>query len=274
VRVTVPAAAAPTTIVSAPTPLSFRLDTTGSAKYTRRLVSGVAGRPKTVSIASGGQTSTFTVLLMNGAEKDETGWTATQFKADSTNSIAGKFSWSTIGIGELRSPIVTMPADVDTVSVMFWNRYDGRASFSPVLRVQGAAPAWYPERVTVGGVKGKKLVLDFVPSGLSWNIDEIAIVAHTGTVTAPVAGANVLKPSENPVRRGTVYFTWPFSSPTGDIEAYDFSGHRVWKTTVATGGIVPWDIAAAGLPNGVYVVVARSAGQTLRLKLFVVRDGR
>jgi hypothetical protein len=254
-------------------------------------VSGVAGRPKTVSIASGGQTSTFTVLLMNGAEKDETGWTATQFKADSTNSIAGKFSWSTIGIGELRSPIVTMPADVDTVSVMFWNRYDGSgyteapygrlllsadggASFSPVLRVQGAAPAWYPERVTVGGVKGKKLVLDFVPSGLSWNIDEIAIVAHTGTVTAPVAGANVLKPSENPVRRGTVYFTWPFSSPTGDIEAYDFSGHRVWKTTVATGGIVPWDIAAAGLPNGVYVVVARSAGQTLRLKLFVVRDGR
>jgi hypothetical protein len=43
---------------------------------------------------------------------------------------------------------------------------------------------------------------------------------------------------------------------------------------VTNGGIIGWDIAAAGLPNGVYVVVARSGGKTVRLKLFVVRDGR
>jgi hypothetical protein len=140
--------------------------------------------------------------------------------------------------------------------------------------VQGAAPVWYPERATVGGVKGKKVVVAFVPSGMNWNLDEIALVAHTATVTVPIGNGTVLKPSENPVRRGTVYFTWPFGTPTGDLQAFDFSGHSVWKTTVTNGGIIGWDIAAALLPNGVYVVVARSGGKTVRLKLFVVRDGR
>lgn len=291
IRLTVPSAAAAVTTISAPTPISFRLDTTVSGKYTRRLIGGAAGRPKTVTVTSGGWTSTFTLLLANGAEKDETGWTPTGFTVDSTSAVAGKYSWTTIGNGELKSPVVTMPADVDTLSLMFWNKYDGSGysetpygrvlmstdggtSFSPVLRVQGAAPAWYPEHVTVGGVKGKKVMFDFVPSGLTWNLDEIAVVAHTSTVSLPATTGLALRPSENPVRHGTVYFTWPFSTPSGDLQAYDFSGHVVWKTTVVNGGVIPWDIAVAGLPNGVYVVVARSGGQTVRLKLFVVRDGR
>ncbi len=291
IRLTVPSAAAAVTTISAPTPISFRLDTTVSGKYTRRLIGGAAGRPKTVTVTSGGSTSTFTLLLANGAEKDETGWTPTGFTIDSTSAVAGKYSWTTIGNGELKSPVVTMPADVDTLSLMFWNKYDGSGysetpygrvlmstdggtSFSPVLRVQGAAPVWYPEHVTVGGVKGKKIMFDFVPSGLTWNLDEIAVVAHTSTVSLPATTGLALRPSENPVRRGTVYFTWPFSTSSGDLQAYDFSGHAVWKTTVVNGGVIPWDIAVAGLPNGVYVVVARSGGQTVRLKLFVVRDGR
>ena len=290
-RLTVPSADAPTTTLSAPTPLSFRLDSTAGGKYTRRLIAGAGGRPSVVTVASGGFTSTFSVLLANGAEKDETGWTATRFTVDSSTAVAGKYSWATTGAGDLKSPVITMPADVDTLSIMFWNRYDGSgysenpfgrvllssdggATFTPVLRVQGAAPVWYPERVTVGGVKGKKVVVDFVPNGLLWHVDEIAVVAHTGTIVVPVGTGTVLKPSENPVRRGMVYFTWPFATPSGDLQAFDFSGHSVWKTTVTNGGMIGWDIAAAGLPNGVYVVVARSGGKTVRLKLFVVRDGR
>lgn len=291
IRVTVPSAAAPTTTLSAPTPLSFRLDTTAGGKYTRRLIASAGGRPKVLTVASGGFTSTFSVLLANGAEKDEAGWTATRFTVDSSSVVAGKYSWTTTGAGDLKSPVITMPADVDTVSIMFWNKYDGSgfsenpygrvllssdggATFVPVLRVQGAAPVWYPERATVGGVKGKKLVVEFAPNGLNWNLDEIAVVAHTATVAVPVGNGTVLKPSENPVRRGIVYFTWPFATPAGDLQAFEFSGHAVWKTTVTNGGIIGWDIAAAGLPNGVYVVVARSGGKTVRLKLFVVRDGR
>jgi hypothetical protein len=291
VRVTVPSAAAPTTTLSAPTALSFRLDTTAGGKYTRRLIASAGARPKVLTVASSGLTSTFSVLLANGAETSETGWTATHFAIDSSSVVAGKYSWLTTGTGDLKSPVISMPADVDTLSIVFWTKYDGSgysenpygrvllstdagATFTPVLRVQGAAPAWYPERVTVGGVKGKKVMVDFAPSGLSWNLDEIAIVAHTATIAVPTGSESVLKPSENPVRHGTVYFTWPFGTPAGNLQAFDFSGHTVWKTTVTNGGIIGWDIAAAGLPNGVYVVVARSGGKTVRLKLFVVRDGR
>jgi hypothetical protein len=52
------------------------------------------------------------------------------------------------------------------------------------------------------------------------------------------------------------------------------TGRLLWKASVTDGGPVKWDLAAAGLPNGVYVVIARSAGKTQRLKLFVTRDGR
>ncbi len=183
-----------------------------------------------------------------------------------------------------------MPADADTVSLVFWTRYSGSgyvqepsavvlmsadagSTFQPVLRLQGFAPTWYPENVTIGGVKGKQLVFQFASNTMPWNLDEIAVVSHGAVTTAPVTGAVALVPSENPVRHGAVYFAWPFTTPTGDIQAFDFSGRRVWKAPVTVGGNVKWDLKAAALPNGVYVVIARSGGQAMRLKLYVVRDG-
>jgi hypothetical protein len=230
------------------------------------------------------------VLEMNGAERGETGWTATGFRLDSSFTIAGKFSWFSPGAGDLRSPVVRVPADVDTVSLVFWTRYlgsgfdqnpygqvlaatDGGTSFLPVLRVQGSAPTFYPERVTLGGVKGKQLVFDFVPSGLPWNLDEIAIVAHRGVTATPASNVIALRPSENPVHRGIVFFAWPFDGPDGTIQAFDFTGRLIWKATVANRATSQWDLAAARVPNGVYVVIARSGAQSLRLKLYVVRDG-
>ena len=291
VRVTVPAAAASgATIRAGSATVPFRIDSAAGGRYTRRLATLPGSRPPTVSVSAGGQTASFSVLAYQGAERTETGWTATQFRLDSAVFLAGRYSWFSGGVGDLRSPVVRVPADADTVSLLFWTRYagsgfeqtpfaqlllstDAGATFQPVLRLQGWAPAWYPERVTVGGVRNRQLVFDFASAGLPWHLDEVAIVTHGSVTTATAADQIALRPSENPVRRGVVYFTWPFATPDGDIQAFDFTGRLLWKATVANGATASWDLRAAGVPNGVYVVVARSGGKTVRLKLYVVRDG-
>jgi hypothetical protein len=247
-------------------------------------------RPRSLSVTAGGITTSYSVLEINGAERSDVGWTASQFRLDSTFFVAGSYSWLSTGAGNLRSPVLRVGADVDTVSLLFRTRYDGSgfdetpfarvllstdagSTFQPVLRLQGFAPAWYPEGVTVGGVRGRQIVFDFVSSGLTWNLDEIAIVAHGPASTSSATGVLALRPSENPVHHSSVSFAWPFSTPSGDLQAFDFSGHRVWVSAVTSGGTVSWDLRSAGVPNGVYVVVARSAGRAVRLKLYVVRDG-
>lgn len=290
IRVTVPASAAPGASISAPAPVSFHIDSASGGHYLRRLVTSIASRPHSLSVTAGGVSTTFSVAEINGAESSEIGWTATQFTLDSSRFVAGKYSWYSAGTGDLRSPVVRVPADADTVSLLFWTQYagsgfdenpfarvmlssDAGATFQPVMRLQGAAPVWYPEGVTIGGVKGKQLVFDFVPSGLPWNLDEIAIVVHGVSSAATATGALALRPSENPVHRSVVYFPWPLSAATGDIQVFDISGRLIWKTAVTHGGTVSWDLRAAAVPNGVYVVVARGGGQTVRLKLYVVRGG-
>jgi hypothetical protein len=290
IQVTLPAAAAPGASIASPNPLSFRIDSLDAGKYTRRLVATPPARPATVSVSAGGQTANFSVLGINGAELAETGWTANQFVRDSSFVVAGKYSWYTPSGGDLKSPVIAVPADADTVSLVFWTRYagsgftefpygdvnvsiDGGATFQRVMRLEGFAPLFYPEQVTIGGVKGKQVVFDFVPNGLPWNLDEIAVVSHGAVTNTVVSTAKVLRPSENPVHHNIVYFPWPFANATGDIMAYDFSGRLVWKTGVTAGGNVPWDLNSGRVANGVYVVIARSGTQTLRLKLFVVRNG-
>ena len=290
VRATVPSADAPGATLLAPDRLGFRIDSAAGGRYTRRLISAASSRPRTVSVVVAGRASNFTVLDINGAERADTGWTGSGFRRDSLFVRAGKYSWFSDGGGELRSPVVRMPSDADTVSLVFWTRYlgsgftdmlhgfvmaslDGGASFRPVLRLQGAAPLWYPERVTIGGVKGKQLVFAFTPVTMAWGLDEIAVVAHMAGSDARPADLLAFRPSENPVRRRVVYFSWPFAAADGDLQVFDFSGHLVWKTTVENRLPPPWDLGAAHLPNGVYVAVARSSGRTVRLKLYVARDG-
>jgi Zinc carboxypeptidase len=289
IQATVPAAMASSASISSPNPLSFRVDSLAAGKYTRRIVAA-AVRPTALSIGAGGQTANFSVLGINGAELTETGWTATQFIHDSTFAMVGKYSWYTSGGGDLKSPAINVPTDADTVSLVFWTRYggsgftelpfgdvnlsvDGGASFQRVMRLEGFAPIFYPEQVTIGGVKGKHLVFDFVPNGLPWSLDEIAVVSHGAVTSSTTAASGVLIPSENPVHHNVVYFPWPFVNATGDILAYDFSGRLVWKASVTAAGNVAWDLNAGHVANGVYVVIARSGSKTLRLKLFVVRNG-
>ena len=290
VRVTVPATTAPNAKLFANAELGFRIDSTSGGRYTRRLISTQGSRPSTFSVSAGGQTSNFSVLEINGAERSEVGWTSTGFQLDSSFMVAGKYSWFSTANGDLRSPVVRVPADVDTVSLVFWTRYsgsgfdqnpyaqvlastDGGANFQPVLRLQGSAPAWYPDRATVAGVKNKQVVFRFVNSGMPWNLDEIAIVAHRPASATATAGPIALRPSENPAHRSIVSFPWPFSTPDGSLRAYDFSGRLVWRSTVTNRATAHWDLAAARVANGVYVVIARAGLQTARLKLFVLRDG-
>jgi hypothetical protein len=290
IQVTVPAASASGASIASPNPLSFRVDTTGGGRYTRRLVAATTARPTSLTVGAGGQTASFNVLAINGAEFSDPGWTASRFVRDSTFAMAGKYSWFSSSGGDLKSPVIAVPAGTDTVSLVFWTRYagsgwtelpygdvnlslDGGTTFQRVMRLEGFAPLFYPEQVTIGGVRGKNVVFDFVPNGLPWNLDEIAVVAHGAVTSTPTSSTEVLRPSENPVHHSVVYFPWPFGAATGDIQAYDFSGRLVWKTSVTAAGNVPWDLNAGRVANGVYLVIARSGAKTLRLKLFVVRNG-
>src|SRR6185437_9330543 len=82
-------------------------------------------RPTSLSITSGGQTANFSVLAINGAETADAAWTANQFTRDSSFAMAGKYSWFSSGGGDLKSPVITVPTDADTVSLVFWTRYAG-----------------------------------------------------------------------------------------------------------------------------------------------------
>ena len=213
-------------------------------------------RPGTFSVSAGGQTATFTVLGINGAELTETGWTATQFTRDSLFIESGKYSWYTASGGDLKSPVIAVPADADTISVVFWTRYsgsgftelpygdvnlsiDGGVSFQRIMRLEGYAPIFYPEQVTVGGVKAKAARRGFRSKRAAVeDLDEIAIVSHGKVTNTVVSTANVLRPSENPVHHNVVYVPWPCGSATGDVQAYDFSGRLVWKASVTAGGNV------------------------------------
>jgi hypothetical protein len=187
--------------------------------------------------------------------------------------------------------VISVPAGVDSVSVLFWTRYLGNA-FDPTLHsevrvstdsgatwtlagvLEGNAPTYYPERVDVVGVAGRSLLVEF-DAGFSaatqtWWLDEIAVVAHGATQVAQ--RPRVLLPSANPVRGDAVRFAWPFTAEGGDLRVYDFAGRLVWRTTVTSGvETVSWPIAERGVRNGVYLVVAHAGSERVRLKLFVVR---
>jgi hypothetical protein len=193
-------------------------------------------------------------------------------------------------VGRLRSPLIHVPANIDTVSVLFWTRYlgngfsmdprgevrlsvDSGASWVTVGLVSGRGPVWYPERVVMTGLAGRAIVIEFVSQFFSaqsgWWLDEILVTAHGAATVVQADGE--LRPSTNPVRSNVVHLTWPFADGSGDIRVFDFAGRLVWATPVQGGATtVIWDIASV-IRNGVYVAVARSEGRIRRLKLFIAR---
>jgi hypothetical protein len=286
VRAVVPAASTP--VITAGAPLALRPDTISHGTFQRRWISDTITRFPRISVRAGSVEAGFTVLAIGGAEPTDTGWVATGMSPTQPGFV-GRFQWSGNN-GYVRSPAVTMPQTSDTASVVFWTRYDGSgfssaphgeirmsidgsAEWVRVGAVAGGAEQYYPERVVVGGVRGRTLRFEFAsPDRLPWWLDEIAIVAHSAPTI--VAEGAALRPSANPVRTDVVYFNWPFGSAGGELAAYDFAGHLAWRSNVAGGTqTVTWDLGRGGLANGVYVVVASAGGNTRRFKLFVLRPG-
>lgn len=287
IRVTVPTAAAPTAAFTLSTPTTFRIDSTAGGRYRLRLVTAPVGRPTAFTISVGGAKASFRTLAVSGAESSDAPWSPQGFARDSGFARAGAWSW--LGtLATLTSPPITVPADADTVSLVYWNSHFGNG-FSPnpsgkielssdngqtwttISVTRGSAPAWVTDGVTVGGVRGKALTFRFSAQGMPWRLDEIAVVAHGPVSGGPVAAATSVRPSENPVRAASVRFAWPFDTDAGDLIVYDFSGREVWRRSVTAGETQTWDVAALGVSNGVYIVVARAGPKMSRLKLFVAR---
>ena len=308
-RVRVPAAAAPTADLRAGgAAVSFRQDTVAAGRYTRRLVSdSLVRRPSRVTVRAGALAASFELLVASGAEAGEGGWTANAFADSLTAAPAGARAWVSARHGTLRSPVVQVPAAVDTVSVLFWTRYRGDpfAPAPPLERdstphgelrvsrdggltwtvegvVRGDAPVYYTEQVTVAGVAGRAVQVEFAAVELPWTLDEIALVAHRGAADVPPpAAALAVLPSENPVRGARVTFSLPSAAADGlDLRVYDFAGRVVWQTaSFRPAGDRPDELRATwevgrDVANGVYVVVARGGGRTARQKLFLTRDAQ
>ena len=287
IRVTLPAADASGAAMSAGGPVTFHIDSTAGGRYTRRIVAALASRPAAFAVTANGASASFRVLLAAGAETAEPAWTLAGFALDSVLTRSGKFSWFGT-TGSLRTPAVAVPADIDTVSLVYWTMHsgsgftaepsgrvevtsDGGSTWTDIGVQRGFAPVWYTDRVTIGGVRGKSLAFRFTALGMPWRIDEVALVGHGSVTNATVSAATQLRPSENPVRGSSVRFVWPFGNASGEISVFDFTGREVWRRLVPSGESVIWEVQAAGIANGAYVAVAKSGSNISRLKLFIAR---
>jgi hypothetical protein len=265
--------------------LPFVVDSSAHGAFTKWLISStLSARPSTVSVESAGLRAAFASLAVSGAEAGESGWVAAGFATD-TGAVAGTRRWTSVN-GTLRSPIVRVGVEADTLSVLFWNRLfgassahqargevrvsrDSGATWQVAEKFIGAANAYYPERVTVSGVRGKPVQVEFAAVGVRWDLDEIALVSHTDT---RFILAQAIAVSANPVRGSDVYLTWPFAATAGDFIVYDFAGREVWRTAVAANAPpVRWNVAQSRPANGVYVVVARAGNQVARQQLLILR---
>ncbi len=280
-------------LTAAGQPVSVGVDSASGGRYARRLISqgSAAFRPATISVASGADRMTWTLVAAAGAEPSDTAWTLTGFGLDSAQRYAGRAAYRSTGPSEMRSTVFAMPPGLDTLSLTFWTRYSGDGfketpfglvrvsvdsgrTWDVVLRLSGGAVSWYPEDVRVGGVRGKTVMLSFLSSNLPWWLDEVAVYAN-GTPAGGVGGEppTRLLPSANPVRGNSVTFTWPFATRGGRLAVYDFSGRLVWQRDVPSGAEdVTWELGTSRVPNGAYLVLAESGALRARLRLFVARE--
>ncbi|MHB1069951.1 MAG: M14 family metallopeptidase [Gemmatimonadaceae bacterium] len=281
-------------LTAAGQPVAVGVDSASGGRYTRRLISqgSAAFRPATISVASGAEQVTWTLVAAAGAEPGDTAWKLTGFALDSAQRYSGRASYRNTGTGEMRSPAFSGPAELDTLSLTFWTRYNGDGyketpfglvrvsvdsgrTWDVVMRLSGGAVTWYPEDVRIGGVRGKKVMLSFLSSNMPWWLDEVAVFANGAPVVAGGSGEppTRLLPSANPVRGNSVTFTWPFAAKSGRVSVYDLSGRLVWHGDVAGGAEdVTWELGASRVPNGAYLVLAESGALRARLRLFVARE--
>ncbi|MEP6689919.1 MAG: M14 family metallopeptidase, partial [Gemmatimonadaceae bacterium] len=124
IRVRVPSGTAPTAVIAAGgTTIPAAVDRSSGGVSTARLIATTGPRPSVVTVTTGSLSKTYTLLSASGAEAGESEWIAESVGTD-TERVAGARAWVT-GEGTLRSPSIQVPANADSVSVLFWTKYLG-----------------------------------------------------------------------------------------------------------------------------------------------------
>lgn len=231
------------------------------------------------------------LITLSGAEQLDPAWRG--WWRDTTR-VAGQYSWYTAGTNDtLTSPSVDLRGR-SAVWLQFWTRHYG-STFSPEQRgiVQfspdsgrtwsdvavtvGEGSNWYPVRVDLpqaADAPGARV--RFISRNFTWWIDAVGFASDISTSFVQMQAASPMEFSENPVRNDQVVISWPAPAPAADanLEAYAFTGERIFNTTIAApSNEYVWDLTLGTkrVVNGAYIIVVDVGGQRYRRRLFVDR---
>jgi hypothetical protein len=283
-RLVAPPGAPPIVTVAGPVAGTLQLtsDSADRGSIAWRWRAALGGDVAGARLATGGGLET-RIVYADGAERDST-WTG--WIRDTTGSKEGAFHW--IGAADtLRSPDIAIHG-VTAPRLAFWvshqgslflpERYatvdlstDGGASWTNLLRLEGAAPVWYPVSVDLPAVPTVRIRI--AAHEMPLRVDAVHVF---GTATAAFAiAAGELGLSENPVRSGRVFLTWDPGSGDARVSVFTFTGLLVYRATVpGAAGQAVWDLTdldGRAVANGAYAVTLEVGDQVLRRRLFVAR---
>jgi len=287
-RLLAPAGATPTPAViegGGTRPLALVADSLDRGTFAWRWVGALDASPVGLRVDAGLGTRRSEIVYAHGAETD-TDWTG--WIRESGAAREGEWAW--VGTDDtLRSPVISL-AGVTRPRLAFWVRHDGSlflparhaavevstddgASWTPMLRLEGAAGAWYP--VSAPLPEAPRVRLRLVASDMTTRVDALHVFGDLASPDITVA-AGELGVSENPVRSSRVFFTWQPGTGEGRLSVFTLAGLLVYRAGVAVSdGLVAWDLSDLdGRPvrNGAYAVVLEQGSEILRKRLFVARS--
>jgi len=230
-----------------------------------------------------GTTAVTRIVYADGAEQ-ERGWTG--WARETSGSLEGGGHWRS-GTDTLRSPDIAL-GGVGAPRLAFWARHegslflperyasveastDGGMTWTDLVRLEGAAPVWYPVSASLPDAPAVRL--RFITRDMPVRIDAVHVFG-SGEASFTVA-AGELGVSENPVRTGRVFVTWDAGAGDARLSVFTLTGLLIYRATVpGASGQAVWDLTDTdGRPvaNGAYAVILELGGQVLRRRLFVAR---
>lgn len=263
--------------------LVLEADSTDRSPAVWRWRGTLAGDVAGARVSLSGEATDTRIAFADGAERsgDWQGWVR-----DTAASLEGRWHWRS-GADTLRSPDIAL-SGVGDARVAFWARHegslffpdryatvdvstDGGATWTGLLRIEGAAPVWYPLSARLPDAPTVRL--RFATHDMPIRIDAVHVFGTgTGLVTT---AAGEIGLSENPVRSGRVFLTWDPGAGDARLSVFTFTGLLVHRATVpGAAGQAVWDLTDRDgrvVANGAYVVVLEVGGQVLRRRLFVAQ---